>query len=53
MRRRRPPGLTSEERKLWAQVARSVIPLKREAYQAALVLIEDRPWPASPVSPPS
>ena len=31
MRRRRPPTLTFEERQLWAQVARSVKPLKGRA----------------------
>jgi DNA-nicking Smr family endonuclease len=31
MRRRRPPTLTSEERQLWAQVARGVTPLKGRA----------------------
>jgi DNA-nicking Smr family endonuclease len=32
MRRRRPPTLTSEERQLWAQVARSVTPLRGRAF---------------------
>lgn len=38
----------------WAEpraLAASVIPWKRPAYEAALALIEDRPWPAPP--PPS
>jgi DNA-nicking Smr family endonuclease len=32
MRRRRPRTLTSEERQLWAQVARSITPLKGRAH---------------------
>jgi DNA-nicking Smr family endonuclease len=46
MRRRRPPTLTSEERQLWAQVARSVKPLKGRALDPELV-------PHAPDSPPA
>src|SRR5918998_1813536 len=45
MRRRRPPTLTSEERHLWAQVARSVKPLKGRA-------LDPEPLPHAPDSPP-
>ena len=45
MRRRRPPTLTSEERQLWAQVARSVKPLKGRA-------LDPEPLPNAPDSPP-
>jgi DNA-nicking Smr family endonuclease len=44
MRRRRPPTLTSEERQLWAQVARSVKPLKGRALD---------PAPDTPEPPPA
>jgi DNA-nicking Smr family endonuclease len=56
MRRRRPRSLTCEERKLWAQVARSVIPLKGRLLDPEPVAETPEPYAtvgAPPLSPPA
>jgi len=49
-RPRRPRALTLEERKLWAQVARAVVPLKG---RAPLEAVEPEPAAAPPAPPAS
>ena len=53
MRRRRPPTLTSEERRLWAQVARSVKPLKGRAHDPEAVADTPESPAATPKTSPA